>query len=239
MKKIIVFVFTLFAISAGTAQDPDPDLLRTWHLHNLVLDGENNVPYGVGFSVVTEYYYEAGDDQYFMYLPTDIDLGTSWLEFDPIDPIFTIVDHVGLAEGICNEFPSPCWDFYAIFRPFYHDFFGTPMSYEINDAGGGELQLIVTNVNGDQAIYYSYVLGTGVSDLASLVIYPNPTAEELFIASENIVFESVEIYSVGGERILLISENVKSINVSSLSKGMYFLELNTTHGRTIQKFIKE
>jgi len=52
-----------------------------------------------------------------------------------------------------------------------------------------------------------------------------------------VLFEKAVVYSVKGERLLETSE--KSIHVSGLSTGLYFIELSVEGKRITKKFIKE
>jgi Secretion system C-terminal sorting domain len=72
------------------------------------------------------------------------------------------------------------------------------------------------------------------------VVYPNPANSQLSlltsIAKEKI--KSVVIRNVLGEEVLRMDKNL-SADVSSLSKGIYFIEMTTTETKQTQKFIKE
>lgn len=86
------------------------------------------------------------------------------------------------------------------------------------------------------------ILGTEDSSLAQTTVYPNPMQSKLFIDSEaNIV--SADIRDILGRSVSDISDTTRSINVidvSFLSKGMYFITLvsNENQSKTI-KLIKE
>jgi len=75
--------------------------------------------------------------------------------------------------------------------------------------------------------------------LFEISIYPNPTSEKLFISFENNNIQSVSIFSILGTRVKNISaSSVNSIDVSNLSKGIYFIEIHSTEGKIVKKFIK-
>lgn len=85
-----------------------------------------------------------------------------------------------------------------------------------------------------------------ISDAGNWNIYPSPFADELTIESKqaNTVVENAEMYNVLGQ--LVISEtnthsanSVFRFNVSSLAKGMYFLQVNTTTSSFVQKVVKQ
>ena len=51
--------------------------------------------------------------------------------------------------------------------------------------------------------------------------------------------EQVTIYNINGSLVKTIQQNNNTINVSELSKGMYFLMVKTDNGISQNKFIKE
>ncbi len=73
------------------------------------------------------------------------------------------------------------------------------------------------------------------SDL-DIAIYPNPTTDFINIQA-NFDINSVEIYSLHGQKVLAI-ENKKTIDISSLSKGIYFLKVKTVKGEITKKVVK-
>jgi len=84
------------------------------------------------------------------------------------------------------------------------------------------------------------LLSINNNDIVSAVIYPNPVSNTLFVSSENNTVQSVSIYSVLGTKVKNISaSSVNSINVSNLSKGIYFIEIYSTEGKIVKKFIKK
>lgn len=74
----------------------------------------------------------------------------------------------------------------------------------------------------------------------SITIYPNPTASILNIDSD-FTIESMELYDVQG-RILetvLVSEKITKLDISSKSKGIYFLKIKSEKGSKVEKVVKE
>ena len=88
---------------------------------------------------------------------------------------------------------------------------------------------------------YKPVWGTcpslGIDDLNQLdiSIYPNPASDKLHI--DGLVVQDVVIYSIDGKEVLKIS-NQNSIDVSSLSKGVYFIKVSDGVNSSTKKFIK-
>jgi hypothetical protein len=74
---------------------------------------------------------------------------------------------------------------------------------------------------------------------SKITIYPNPVSNTLFISTNNSVIDAIIIYSLTGKKVLGNSKGLNSIDVSILSKGLYFMEIYTDAGRSVKKFIKK
>lgn len=71
----------------------------------------------------------------------------------------------------------------------------------------------------------------------SVFVYPNPTSELITIhASEGITVERARIYSIIGAEVL--DTDQKKINTSTLSEGIYFIEIVTDKGSVTKRIIK-
>ncbi|MVO08880.1 T9SS type A sorting domain-containing protein [Flavobacterium sp. TP390] len=69
-------------------------------------------------------------------------------------------------------------------------------------------------------------------------IYPNPAKENISVSlNSSLEFINSRIYNAMGQ--LVTESNSKVINVQHLSKGLYFIEVQTNKGKGVQKFIKE
>ncbi len=67
------------------------------------------------------------------------------------------------------------------------------------------------------------------------LIYPNPSNDKIYFASE---MEVVEMFDVSG-KIVKNAMNVSQLNVSDLPNGIYFIRIKTDKGEFNKKFIKE
>lgn len=73
-------------------------------------------------------------------------------------------------------------------------------------------------------------------------LYPNPTASQFTVELPKAVKAEIRVFDISGK--LLIFENPKSIsnkltlNVSSLSKGTYFVRINSEEGTATKKLLK-
>ena len=69
-------------------------------------------------------------------------------------------------------------------------------------------------------------------------IYPNPTSNILTIEGiDNI--KSITIYDIVGNKVNKLEIYNNQVDVSTLSTGMYFIEIETYHGIFTKRFIKE
>lgn len=85
----------------------------------------------------------------------------------------------------------------------------------------------------------AYMGPVGISEIenSSLNIFPNPAIDYISVGEE---FNSLQIYNVSGSLVLDIQKNKNQINVSDLSSGVYFIQMNTTDGQLKQsKFVKK
>ena len=71
---------------------------------------------------------------------------------------------------------------------------------------------------------------------STFLLYPNPTGSVLNIKGQEIL--NIEIYNNLGQ-FLLRKNNSNSVDVSSLSKGVYFIKVSDGINASIKKFIKE
>ncbi|RXR17268.1 T9SS type A sorting domain-containing protein [Flavobacterium amnicola] len=107
------------------------------------------------------------------------------------------------------------------------------------------------------SIYFDYnfpiVTNTATTTIAALSrqdfefsnyfsVYPNPVSNVLNItAKETIEINSINIYNTLGQLVLVIpnAENIKVVDVSSLTSGNYFIKINSDQGTSNTKFIKQ
>jgi hypothetical protein len=111
---------------------------------------------------------------------------------------------------------------------------------ETADGDGFYLQLI--DVNSDNSLASNWVassnevLSTNEFDNSEVnfIVYPNPAEEKLMINSEQTI-QKIAIFNLLGQQIKTFQVNFKSgeINISELSKGIYFLNSKFKNGNSI------
>ncbi|WP_400079934.1 T9SS type A sorting domain-containing protein [Winogradskyella sp. R77965] len=87
----------------------------------------------------------------------------------------------------------------------------------------------------------AYTLSTSNIERSSVKLYPNPVKDILTVQSQDLVDTNYKIYNIHGTKIMESTiENSSVIDVTELSSGVYFIELNmmNTTSETL-KFIKQ
>ncbi|PCJ63706.1 MAG: hypothetical protein COA58_15290 [Bacteroidetes bacterium] len=97
--------------------------------------------------------------------------------------------------------------------------------------------------------YFSMSLGqkipVGINKLSpsiNLSLYPNPTSQNVtIIANESI--RIIEVFAIDGQLVeginLSLNDKKASVNVASLTSGVYFARVQTANGIATKKFIKK
>ncbi len=141
-------------------------------------------------------------------------------------------------------------------------YFEAPVPVRVYGPSGETLDLILNNtINGEEFLEIvnfqvtqvdidpeshlisknnSAVLDLEDEVLASeFTIYPNPTTTELYIDKPNDIFiESITVYNTLGQIESQLKQQEK-INVSKLSKGLYFISVQTDRGIVHKSFLKQ
>lgn len=135
---------------------------------------------------------------------------------------FTLgVDLLHLNASVCNSIMSYCWGLGDTVR--------RPAPWEL-----GILKEMGWNMNP----------ASGVNETATegnlFTIYPNPSHDYIFFSSAipNEKIKSIELKNILGEKVAALENNSAS-DVSELSKGIYFIVIETDDLQAVQKFIKE
>src|SRR5690554_743599 len=122
------------------------------------------------------------------------------------------------------------------------DYFGENVS--ISGSGdtlivGATTMYTLTTKNGYAKVYdLSGVLSSDKFTQANFTIYPNPATDVLNIElQDNVILENVTIYNNLGQKIKTVKQN--TIDVSTLAKGLYFVEVTTNQGKASKKVIVE
>jgi hypothetical protein len=62
----------------------------------------------------------------------------------------------------------------------------------------------------------------------------------LHIESGEVEIQRIEVFNLAGKRVLQINANdIETIEVGHLEKGLYLLKIQTESGSVVKKFVKE
>jgi hypothetical protein len=205
-------VFNAYSISNGGRAD----------LYSPLLNFSNHTTPSVSFDLCYKRYNNNSNDKLQIMVSTDC--GSTWT---------TVFDKAGanLATG-ANTTSNYIADAYET------------QSIDLSQFAGQEKVIVkfafTSNYGNNIWIDNIYVgNNTGVEENnAEFNIYPNPVHSTLNIATDEVI-ESVEIYNMQGQLLMVERDNMNAINVSSLAAGNYFARIMTANGTSTQRFTKE
>ena len=131
-----------------------------------------------------------------------------------------------------GEWETLSWDFSALGVSSYDRLV---FMFDIGDTGDG---------SNESTFYFDDVQQTstlGVVELNNdaIRIYPNPVNSVLYMESNAIDINRVEIYSMLGHKVLEQKIITNSINIETLSDGLYFVKFYSGNGSLTKKLIKK
>ena len=236
MKKLILLISALLVYASSLAQDPEL-LDRFWYVTKLNLSGNDFFPpeydpdYGYHFLYI--HYEGSGVGDFFL---ESCHAGAAGVTFDGEPNEFNVELPIVILLSDC--FNNDYQTYENMYFGFYDDNAAEPFTYEITDEGNGALSMIVTASNGDKVYYGNDLLTNGDLSIADFHVYPNPVQDELFVNSKGNSIDGITVYSLTGQQLIYRTGQTNSIDVSSLSDGIYFLEIVSEGKKQVQKFVK-
>ncbi|AFL80477.1 hypothetical protein Aeqsu_0976 [Aequorivita sublithincola DSM 14238] len=236
MKTLLyILIFNLSAISFAQ----DPQLFENgWYLQKLIINGQDYFP--PNNSEIQDVTLGILENPY--YIRT--------LACSSIASEISVIDNESFQVMGFAIIPGDCIlpetiDFQ---QHYFDDFFHLQVPHNFNylvEPGANNTKILtLTNEDNYQAIYGNQPLATQDFKLNSISIFPNPVNSELFINSKNSVGNLIlKIFNIEGK--LLSTQNLEfekqaAVNVSNLSSGIYFLNIEDENGNTtVKKFIKQ
>lgn len=226
MKKLLLSLLISFFSFQGIAQDPDPDLFQTWYLQDIFLE------FGPPLELIEPPIYP-----YLTILETLDYSGqaacntfTGTYMYDPLNDTMQTIEF--------NNTNDDCvFPYHNGFEPQYYQTISEWSWYNISEDGIG-LQLEINHVFGASATFTNYPLSISDFALNEIKVYPNPSSSRIFIKSPGDPVTKIELYSLLGQNIQTLNDNVESIDISGLVSGIYLLKISTEVGAVIKKIIK-
>lgn len=80
----------------------------------------------------------------------------------------------------------------------------------------------------------------GITELSgdNLIVYPNPVSDLLYFKTDNAIRSAI-VYDLRGNVVKESTDDKQEIDVSSLSKGVYLVQIITSQGAFSARFVKE
>jgi len=236
MKNILILILLLTGFKT-LAQDPQL-LSNSWYLQKVIIDEvEYDFPFGGGTAEIdfTDTTFNLSHPICEEGFPTN----TQYIESDS----FTNENGGNSLVGTC-EFPTAVY-FQRHYLIYLEDDYYTaknPFSYVVTTTGD-QSTLVVTNVDGDQAIYGDQQLANESFLKTGLTIFPNPVRDVLSFSNlKQVAVASVKVYDVFGKAVLsesAIDWNNRQMYVSTLLDGVYFIKVLLKSGEVFTtKFVK-
>ena len=93
----------------------------------------------------------------------------------------------------------------------------------------------------DYGVLVNATLNTKTVNTSQLKLFPNPVQDELTITLQNNVpLSAYEIYDISGKKVMTSTLNPSNrIQVSGLSKGLYFIKVKAAKSELISRFMKK
>lgn len=237
MKKLVLTL--LFGVVCFYTNAQNPDLYQTWYLVSYEYD-------------LGEIYYVSDIDppiSPFMTIDENLNFtGQACNEYGGVFSYISNDDTLLLEEfdlclcGTCNNPPQSHIDF----EDDYFDYFIPSQVYnyelyhvDIPDEDPFDDLILFTFAGFDLRFRNIPILSTPDNKLNRLKIFPNPASDKINIYFGQNKIDSFTIYSISGQKVLEVNSQTNSINVSALPKGMYFMEVSTSEGKIMKKFIKK
>tara|TARA_R110000787_G_scaffold96415_2_gene199723 strand:+ start:1342 stop:2721 length:1380 start_codon:yes stop_codon:yes gene_type:complete len=105
----------------------------------------------------------------------------------------------------------------------------------------GDMDVLSASKIDNKIAWYRNLTPLGINENVkeTIIIYPNPTNDYLFINSRENFIQSVEVFDILGRKLLLIKENFNQLNISNLKNGILFVKIETKKRTFTKKIIKE
>lgn len=162
------------------------------------------------------------------------------LQFDDVISDFTIIDNDALVDiSALSEIPLPSETLEISGNSSLSDCVISLLCDNITNT-----EIVFVNNNGsncssNQEVEEACILDVNEELLeSSITIYPNPTVNTLNVVfPPEIQLQRIDLFSITGKKI--INAQTTSIDVSELSKGIYFARIQTNQGTIVKKIVKK
>ena len=88
----------------------------------------------------------------------------------------------------------------------------------------------------------AYIEGEGVESIvelgSSFNVYPNPAKNQIFVETEMNI-EEISVYDTFGRLMTTVNGQQKTVDVSELNNGVYFVRIKSNNEVITRQFVKE
>ena len=113
-------------------------------------------------------------------------------------------------------------------------------------ACGGTATADCTNSPGEQILNDNYdcsaagvdTLGVTSATLDSIILYPNPVDNILYIKGNTESLIQIDIININGQLIKTIDSNFNEIDVSQLNSAVYLMKFYSSESTTVRRLVK-
>jgi len=91
----------------------------------------------------------------------------------------------------------------------------------------------------ENSIDFSTLGIENLSILKNIKVFPNPTKGMLYIKGDVNKLTNLEVFSITGQKVMVIKEKFREIDISALKSALYFVILSTEDSTKTLKIIKE
>ncbi len=103
-----------------------------------------------------------------------------------------------------------------------------------------DISFIGAYVNGNLEVDDFGTIYLGIDDFKNevFIVYPIPTKDKIYIKPSSSIIERIEVYDLLGRKKNISQNNLKEIDVSTLTTGIYLLKIVSDSGIQTKKIIK-
>jgi len=227
---VMLFCFTMTKVSAQDAQ-----LLRTWYIIEVINDLEP-LPFTQPPTIT-----EVGTITFLDTTDAVNITGFSGCNAFQMEASSFYLSNNGYGSMLLNNFSSEtnyCSDAYASWETRFYWMLDNYIEYYLHSANGIDY-LDLENPLFSGIYLQSQPLSVTENSISSIRIYPNPTTDKLFVTNTSLQIKSFVIYNMQGQKIKEVKNTNNSVDVSLLTKGLYFLDIITPTGKFTEKFMKQ
>ena len=227
MKYLVTLISIIYSIN-GSSQTPNPDLFQTWYLYDYYSTDDNiHHPISAIIPVISPNVTFSQTSNYNGIGACNGFGGTFSSPFNDV----VVFDNFAGTLVLCGSSE------HISFEGAFFSLFQSGGQYYISGTGNN-MSLVISTPIFNNYVFGNSQLNSSNFDLKQTKIYPNPANSKLFVDSENILIDKIEIFNSLGETVKTINAGFEVINISDFASGIYLMKLYSEDKTVSKKFIK-